>query len=168
MKKLHHEDGLWKSKNDRYHLTTHRLREMHNGFLDGKIKSIPLEDITFCELRTLREPRLLLRALQYFLIINGVVYLLNNYLFNAELIKLFFEDIHIGPNTAAFIFYISLVISLIYIVLFIFSVNKVFSFYSSSGAIDIQLRRLSFEERESFISKVEDAKNERQRYLHGH
>ena len=127
-----------------------------------------LEEITSCELRTIRQISFLRKALLYFLVINGAVYLLNHYLFKAEIIKFFFGEVHIGPNNAQIVFYGSIIVAFVYIVLFFISVKKVFSFYSTHMAINFQLRWLDFEERESFISKVEDAKNKLQQQLYGH
>ena len=94
------------------------------------------------------------------------MYLLNNYLFNAELIKFFAGEAHIGPETAKHIFYVSIVVSLIFVLLFFFSFKKIFSFYSAEKNIDFQLRWLDFDERESFISNVEAAKDKRLQQLY--
>jgi hypothetical protein len=126
-----------------------------------------LEELTFSELRPVRQFRFLKQAIVYFLLINGSVYLLNNYLFNAELIKFFAGEVHIGPETAQHIFYASIVVSLIFVLLFFFSFKKVFSFYSAKKNIDFQLRWLDFDERESFISNVEDSKDKRLQQLYG-
>jgi hypothetical protein len=126
-----------------------------------------LEELTSSELRTTRQFWFLKQAVLYFLIINGAVYLLNNFLFNAELIKFFFGEAHIGAETAQYIFYISIAVSVAFILLFFISVKKVFSFYTGSTNIDFQLRWLDFEERESFISNVEDSKDKRLQQLYG-
>jgi hypothetical protein len=125
-----------------------------------------LEEITFSELRTDRKFRMLRLALQYFLIINGMVYILNNYLFEAELMKVFFGEVHIGADAAMLVFYISLMVSVLYILFFFATTNKVFSFHTNYHEINIPLSRLSFKEKESFISTVEEAKNERHLHLH--
>jgi hypothetical protein len=41
------------------------------------------------------------------------------------------------------------------------SVRKVFSFYATGMTINVQINRMPFEERESFISLVEEAKDKR-------
>jgi len=166
MKELEGEQILWQSKNKRLLLTTHRLREMHKSFFDSTIKSIMLEELTSCELRTIRQFRFLRQALFYFLAINGAVFLLNNYLFKAELIKALFGQVHIGPQTALLLFFLSLALAAIYIALFFSAVKKVFSFYSTGMTINIQLRWLDFEERESFISQIEETKDQRHRCLY--
>lgn len=165
MKYFENEDTIWESKNKRIILTTHRLREMHSNLFGSKIKSIMLEDLTSCELKTIRQMRFLRQAIFYFLIINGGLYLLNNYLFNAELIKWFSNDVHIGSESAKIIFNISILISAVYIALFFLSVKKVFSFNSNGLSINTSIRWLDFEERESFISKVEETKNNRNKKL---
>lgn len=167
MKILENEEVLWESKNKRLLLTTHRLREMHKSIWGSIIKSIMLEELTYCELKTKRQFRFLRQAITYFLIINGAVYILNNYLFNAELIKFFIDDAHIGPEMAKLIFYISIVVSVVFVLLFFISYKKVFSFYTASKNIDFQLRWLDFDERENFISNVEDAKDKRLQQLYG-
>ena len=90
---------------------------------------------------------------------------MNNFLFKAELMKLFFGDVHISAGNAQIIFYFSLILVAFYVMMFIFSVKKVFSFHAGGMTIDLQLRWLDFEERESFISKVEDAKDKRYHQL---
>lgn len=161
MKLLEHEEILWESKNKRLLLTSHRLREMHKSVFGSTIKSIMLEELTFCELKTKRQFRFLRQAVLFFLIINGAVYFLNNYLANAELIKFFFVDTHIGTESAQLIFYLSIAVCFVFVLFFFMSSKKVFAFYSGNLNIDFQLRWLDFEERESFISKVEDAKDKR-------
>jgi len=164
---LENENILWESKNKRLLLTTHRLREMHKSIWGSIIKSIMLEELTYCELKTKRQFRFLRQAIMYFLIINGAVYILNHYLFNAELIKFFIDEAHIGPGMAQLIFYISIVVSVVFVLLFFISYKKVFSFYTASKNIDFQLRWLDFEERENFISNVEDAKDKRLQQIYG-
>lgn len=168
MKLLENEEILWESKNKQLLLTTHRLREIHNSFFGSTIKSIMLEELNSCELRTTRQFRFLKQAVLYFVIINVAVYILNNFLFNAELFKFFFGEAHIGPENAQFIFYSSIAVSVAFILSFFISVKKVFSFYTASTNIDFQLRWLDFDERESFISKVEDSKDKRLPQLYGH
>lgn len=161
MKYFENEKTIWESKNKRHLLTTHRLREVHNGFFGSRIKSIMLEELTGCELRTTRQIRHIKRAVLSVVLINGVVFLLNQFLFKAELFKFLFEDVSIGPETAGTIFYISLIIAAAHLVLFAISVKKVFSFHTSKLTIDLQLRWLDFDERETFISMVEAAKDAR-------
>lgn len=165
MKLLENEQILWESKNKQLLLTTHRLREMNKSIFGNKIKSIMLEEISSCEFRTTRQSRFLRKAILYFFLINGAVYLLNHYLFDAELVKLFFGEIHIGPDTTQIIFYFSIMVAVIYCSMLLFSVKKVFSFCSTCMTIDFQIRWINFEERENFISKVEAAKDERQQQL---
>lgn len=166
MKLFENEQILWESKNKQLLLTTHRLREIDKTFYHSKIKSIMLEEVSACELRTMRQFRFLRKALLYFLLINGTVFLLNHYLFEAELIRFFFGEVHIGPNNAQLIFYFSIIIAIAYCLMFFFSIKKVFSFYSTCMTINFQLRWLNFKERESFISKVESSKDNRQKQLY--
>lgn len=161
MKLLDNEEILWESKNKRLLLTTHRLREIHKNIFGSTIKSIMLEELTASELRATRHFYFLRQAVLYFLLINGSVYVLNNYLFNAELVKFFFAEAHIGPETASLIFNISIVVSFIFVLFFFITFKKVFTFYTASTKINFQLRWLDFDERESFISKVEDSKDKR-------
>lgn len=163
---LDNEETLWESKNKQLLLTTHRLREVDKSFFGSTIKSIMLEELTFCELRTTKESRFLRRAVIYFLLLNGAVFLLNHFLFKAEIVKLLFEDVHIGPDIAGLIFYLSIALALTYFVLFAFSIKKTFSFYAKDMNIEFQLRWLDFDERESFISKVEAAKDQRLYHLY--
>lgn len=93
--------------------------------------------------------------------------MLNHYLFSAKIIQLFFGEVQIDSGSAELIFYFSVAVLLSYIGLFVFSVKKVFSFYANGLSIDFQLRWLDFEERESFISMIEDAKDQRCHYLYG-
>lgn len=167
MRLINNEQLLWESKNKQLLLTSHRLRELNKSIIGSSIKSIMLEEITSSELRTIRQYRYLRKALIYFILINAAVYLMNNFLFNAEIIIMFFGEVHIGPEAAEIVFYISLATAIIYIVSFFLSVKKVFSFYSNNLTIDFQIRWLDFEERESFISKVEEAKDNRAHTLFG-
>ena len=166
MKYLENEEKLWESKNKKLLLTTHRLREIDKRFFGSTIKSIMLEELTFCKLSTTKTSRFLSRAVIYFLILNGTVFLLNQFLFKAEIVKLLFEDVHIGPDIAGLIFYLSIAIVLTYFALFAFSIKKTFSFYAKDMNIEFQLRWLDFDERESFISKVEAAKDQRLHQLY--
>ena len=166
MKLFENEQTLWESKNKKQLLTTHRLRDMHKSIFGSKIKSIMLEEITFCELRTIRQFRFLQNAVLSFLLINGSVYLLNHYFFKAELIKLFFGEVHIGPDKVQTMFYFSIIVVISYCAMFFFSIKKVFSFYSTNMSIDFELRWFDFEERDNFISKVEAAKDKRQQQLY--
>ena len=161
MKLLDNEKILFQSKNNRLVLTTLRLRETEKSYFGSKIKSIMLEELSACELRTVRSYQFLRYALLFFLLLNGGVYLLNQYLFKAELMKLFYGEVHIGPQSAGKIFYASLFIALVYLILFFFSMRKVFSFYATGMTINIHLRWLNFEERENFISQIEKARDDR-------
>lgn len=167
MELIENEQILWESKNKQQVLTTHRLREMYKSIFGSKIKSIMLEEVTSCELRTIRQFRFLRKAVLYFLLINGAVYFLNHYFFDAELIKLLFGEVYIGPDIVQIIFYFSIIVAIAYCSMFFFSIKKVFSFYSTRMTIDFQLRWLDFGERDSFISKVEAAKDKRQQKLYG-
>jgi hypothetical protein len=166
MKYLNNEEKLWESKNKQLLLTTHRLREVDKSFFGSTIKSIMLEELTFCELRTTKDSRFLRGAVIIFLLLNGVVILLNHFLFKAEIGKLLFEDAHIGPDIAGPIFYLSIALGLTYFALFAFSIKKTFYFYTTDMAIEFQQRWLGFDERESFISKVEAAKDQRLQQLY--
>ena len=163
---LNNEETLWESKNKQLLLTTHRLREVDKSFFGSTIKSIMLEELTFCELRTTHESRFLRLAVKYFLLLNGAVILLNHFLFNAVIGKLLFGDAHIGPEIAGPIFYLSIAFVLTYFTLFAFSLKKTFYFYATDMTIEFQLRWLDFDKRESFISKVEAAKDRRLHQLY--
>ena len=154
-------------KNKRLLLTSHRLREVHKTIFGSRIKSMMLEELTFCELHTSRQIHFLKKGHFYFLSINLAVFMLNHYLFSAKIIQLFFGEVQIDSGSAELIFYFSVAVLLSYIGLFVFSVKKVFSFYANGLSIDFQLRWLDFEERESFISMIEDAKDQRCHYLYG-
>lgn len=161
MKLLENEEILWQSKNKRFLLTTHRLREVSKDWFGSTIKSILLEEITFSELKSIRNMGFLKKAVFSFLLINALVYLLNHHLFKAELVKVFFSEVHIGQESAELIFYLSAAISLVYVVLYALSIRRVFCFHSGTHSIQFQTRWMSFVERESFISKVEEAKQKR-------
>lgn len=167
MRLLDKEEIIWESNNKNLILTSHRLRKMHQSFLGNSIKSIMLEELSSSELQSKREYYYLRQAIYYFLFINIAVYILNHYLFKAELFKFFFDEVYIGPNTSGIIFYISIAVSIALIVRYFLSVKKVFSFYATYMTIDFQLRRLDFEEQEGFISKVEAAKDKRHQFLNG-
>ncbi len=167
MKDLKDEKLIWQSSNKQFLLTSHRLREMKSNVFGSSIKSIMLEELTSCQLKTVRKLNLLWRSIIYFLLINGSVLFMNKSLFQTELIQFLFDDVHIGPKTAHLILYLSIAVSLIYILLFIMSVKKVFSFYAYGLSINIELRKMSFEERDSFISLIEDTKDSRVRTLNG-
>lgn len=168
MKYLDNEETLWESKNKQLLLTTCRLRELNKSFFSTKIKSIMLEELISCELRTTREYRFLRNAATFLLLINGAIFLFNQYLFEAEIVNFLIGKIHIGPNTAGLIFYSSIAIALVYLVLFAFSFKKTFFFYTTAMTIEFELRWLDFDERESFISKIEAAKDQRHQQLYGH
>jgi hypothetical protein len=125
-----------------------------------------LEELTFCELRTTKESRFIKLAIIYFLLFNGAVILLNQFLFKTEIVKLLLGDVHIGPDIAGLIFYFSIALVLTYFALFAFSIKKTFSFYATDMTIEFQLRWLDFDKRESFISKVEAAKDRRLHQLY--
>ncbi len=167
MKFLDNERIIWQSKNELLLLTTHRLREIHKSSFGSKIKSIMLNELTACELRTIRKFGYLRRAVIYFFVLNLSVYFLNNYLFKAEIFKFFFDEVYIGPDNAALIFYISLTIALLFVIMFFFSVRTVFTFYAGNFEIDFQQRWLSFDERESFLSTVEEAKDRLRKNIYG-
>ncbi len=167
MKFLENEEVLWESKNKNLILTSHRIREVSKNIFGNRIRSIMLEELTYSELGVIRQNKFWRRAILYFLLLNGSIYLLNNYLFEAEIIKFLFDDFHIGQQTASWVFYLSLGISLTFIMLYIFSIKKVFSFYASGMSINFQIRWLDFEEREGFISMVEDAKDKRTKIIKG-
>ena len=125
-----------------------------------------LENVASSELRTIGEFLFLRRAALYFFLINGAVYFINHYFNKAELVKIFFGDLHIGPGSVRTIFYISIIIAIVYLVLFLLSIKSVFSFHSQGMTINFQLRWLDYDEVESFISKVEEAKDKRVRQLY--
>lgn len=161
MIRFENEETIWESKNKHLLLTTHRLREMNKSIFGSTIKSIMLEELTSCELKTSFQTKFIKKAIFYFLAINGLVYIFNNFFCNAEIVKALAGDLHLGPTIAQVIFYTSLIISGSYIVTFFMSVRKTFSFYATGMTINFQLRWLDFEERENFISKVEEAKFKR-------
>jgi hypothetical protein len=162
MKLLNDEKLIWEAKNKNLLLTTHRLREVRKSIFGSVIKSIMLEELTSSQLHVSLQFKYIKQALWYFILINGFVFLLNQFLFKAELIKLLFGEIHIGPPAITYIFYMSLVISIYYIVKFITSFKKVFSFYATGMTINFQLRWMDFNDRENFISMVEQAKCDRE------
>lgn len=161
MKLLENEAILWESKNKRFLLTSHRLREMKMNMFGSIIKSIMLEELTFSELRPTRNLKFAKMAVLSFIVLNGIVYLSNHYLFNAEIVKLLLGEIHIDQVGTKIIFYVSLAISFVFILLYLLSIKKVYCFFAGSNSIQFQLRWMSFKDRESFISKVEAAKAER-------
>jgi len=158
---LKNEEIIWESKNKRYLLTTHRIRKINKTIWGSSIKSILLNNLQSCELKTKRDPYFLKQAVIIFLFINAGVYIFNNYFFKSELMNVFYEDFHIGPEAAKAIFYTSILIASILIGLYFFSIKRVFFFHAIGTSISFQLRWLSFEERENFISKVEAAQNEK-------
>lgn len=166
MKLLTNESIVWESENKETLLTSHRLRTLGKSLVGHSIKSIMLEDLNGCELNTNRRYRLLWLAIVWFLLPNFAVYFYNQYLVNALLVKIFIGEETIGATWASTIFYASLVTFFTLIVLFFLTVRRVFSFHSSSMTIQVELRWLSFEERESFISMVEEAKNQREIILY--
>ncbi len=158
MKFFADENIVWQSKDKSILLTTHRLREMNKSWMGSSIKSITLEELDSCELRTDKEPSYLRKALIYFLAMNGMVYVLNHYLAKAQLLKMLFDGFHMDASQVMIVFYLSLVIALLYIGLFMNSFTKVFTFYSNKLSISLQLRKMTFDEREHFISTVEETK----------
>lgn len=165
MIRLENEEDLWQSKNQQLLLTTHRLREMKKSYFGSTIKSIMLEELASCELRIIRRFGLLKQAVIYFFLINGSVYLLNNFLFKAEIIKFFFDEVHIGPETATQVLYFSIIVALLYVIIFFLSARKVFSFYATGVTINAEVRRLKFDERENLIGMIEMAKDKRRKNL---
>ena len=166
MIKLEGEEILTTSKNQRFFLTTHRVRYQNKSFLGSTIKSILLQEVKSCELRTTVSYKFLLKAFFAPIIINGVVFIINNYLFKSSLLQFFFGDINIAEDALLNIFYLSILVSIFYIITFFLSVKKVISFHGVGLTINLQLKWLDFEERESFISKVEAAKLERLEVSH--
>ncbi len=158
MIKFHDEEILWESKNKNFLLTSYRLREINKNFFGSTIKSIMLSELTSCELKTSFQLKFLRKAILYFILINGSVYLFNNFFCNAEIVKYFFGNLHLGSTPAQIIFYFSVILAFSYVVRFFLSIRKIFSFYASGMTINFQLRWMGFEEREHFISKVEHAK----------
>ena len=161
MRYLDNEELLWESENKQLMLTSHRLREMKKSLFGSTIKSMMIEDLISCEMRTHFHFKFLKYAALLFFAINGSVYILNHYLFEAEIIKFFFGDVHLGPATAQMIFNLSIAIVIAFITLFLTSIQRIVSFNSLGLTIDFQLNRLDFDKRESFISKVEEAKSRR-------
>jgi hypothetical protein len=167
MELIDSEEILWSSKNGRFILSNLRLREENKRFLGSSIKSITIDDITGSELRTKVNFKFLRSALWFFMILNGGVYLMNNFLFNSELIKMLFGEIHIGGGPAHVVFVASLVIAAFLVLATILSYDKVFSFHTSGLTIDVRLRGMDFSEREHFITTIERSKTNRQEYLSG-
>lgn len=162
MKALSNEEVIWTSKNKKLILTSHRLRLEDSSLFGSRIKSIMLSELSYSELETKWDLSYLRRALYIFIGVNLSIFLLNNYLFEAELFKLFFETVHIGPETTATVFYLSLLLGSVLVLMSILSFKKVFAFYAADRSIRFQLRWFTFEERENFISLVEQTKDQYQ------
>ncbi len=167
MKLLEKEQVLWQSKNNRLVLTTHRLREEFINVFGSSLKSILLEELTCCELRTTREYSYLRKAALYFFGINGVMYFIKNVLFETELIKIFFGEVSVGSNISLLVFFISVLAAIIYSVLFVTSVRKTYYFYTSGMSIQCPVKNIDHDEREHFITQIEEAKSQRMEYLFG-
>ena len=161
MKLFDNEKILFTSNNKRFILTTHRIRNENKSFWGSEIKSLLLEELSFSELKTIIPYQMLLKVLLAPIIINGAVFLINNFLFKSSLLIFFFEEILIESEYVVLIFYFSLVISAGYLIYFFLSFRKIISFYASNKKVDVELKWLNFNERENFISKVELAKMDR-------
>lgn len=158
MKNFDNEEVIWTSRNKKLLLTTHRLRNEDKSLFGSSIQSMLLSELTYSELRNRWDGTYLKYGLYLIIAVNLFIFLLNNYLFEAELFKLFFNDVHMGPEVVGPLFYLTVIIGLGLTVLSLLSFRKVFSFYSGERCIEFQLRWLSFEERENFISLVEQTK----------
>ena len=90
MIKLENEQVIWESENGNLLLNTHRLRQLEKSIFGSTIKSIMLEDLSSSELNSFRQVHFLKKLFLTFLFLNGVVYVLNQYLFKSELLKFFF------------------------------------------------------------------------------
>ena len=165
MKMLKNEKIIYQTKNERFKLTNFRLREENERILGKTIKSIMLEEITSCEMRTLFNIKFIKWALGIFIYLNGFVYIFNHFLITAEISKFFFGPDKIPTNVALTIFYISIFIMAILIWLFFMSVKRVATFYSPGMEINIFLKWLDDDVREAMIGKVEQAKNDRLLFL---
>ena len=165
MKLIEKEKVVLESKNNRLKLTTHRLRYEHKSYMGSTIKSIMLEKLTSCELKHQMDYGLLKKALFTPILINVTLFLFNQYFMKGELIKTFFGDVSISSATLTLIFYGSLFIAFIYLIQFFTSIKKVFSFHAVGPSIHIEMRWLNFEERENFISQIEEAIDQRMQTL---
>ena len=168
MKLLDNEEVIWTSKTNELTLTNFRLRESSKSLFGGRIKSIMLEELTFSELDTKIDFGYLKKGVIIFILTNLSVFFLNNFLFDSELFKLFFSDFHIGPDHVGLIFYLTIVILVALLLMSIFSFRRTFSFYAGDQKIQFQLSKMSFEEREGFISMFEQAKEKNTHEGRGH
>lgn len=167
MKLIQDEQVIWKSKNDQYIVTTHRIRKYYRTFLKKNFKSIMLENITSVELKTFYELKFLKWSFWSFVIINLAVFLLNNWLFQSKLVQFFFSDAGISGGSVKVIFYFSIVISLALIVLFVMSIQRVFIIHATNMHIRFLINWISFERRETFITMIESQINNRVNSLKG-
>lgn len=165
MKKLENEEVLWESEKKAFVLTTHRFRVIKKVFLNDTIKSIMLENINSVELYSIKDVGYVRRALAWFLSLNGGVYILNQFFFDSKLIQKLIGEFSISGTAALVIFYLSIGIVVLNMSLFLHSVKKVFAIHAHSLTVHVELKSMSFEEREFFLSRIEDAMDKRYRSL---
>jgi uncharacterized membrane protein YGL010W len=125
-----------------------------------------LERISSCEMRTLKNYKLLIWAILIPIILNGFVFLFNNFLIKAEVSKFFFGPERIPASVAVTIFYISSISFALLFWLYFLSIKRVVSFYSFGTVIDIHLKILDVDDRETMISRVEQAKDRRLLFIY--
>jgi hypothetical protein len=165
MKLLENEEILWESENKSFILTSCRFRLIKKVFMNDTIKSIMLENISSCELNSSKDYGYIRNAILLLLGLNGGVYLLNQYFFNSVLIQEVLGDISIPASLALGVFIVSAVLAILNLILFFHSVKKIFSVHSNSLSISVELKSLKFEEREFFLSRIEEAMDRRRKKL---
>lgn len=155
------ESIVWKTKNKKFILTSHRIRQFYNTGFKRNIKSVFLEDISSIELKTRFDLKPLKWSILSFILLNGIVFLINNWLFKSKLIGFFFEDPQISQEVVTGIFIFSIVISVLILLLFFLSINRVFIFHANGLDIELKMNWVGFDKRDAFISLVEKLKNRR-------
>ena len=158
MKLFENEEIIFTTKNKQFILTSHRIRTENKSFWGSSIKSILLDNLTYSELTTVIPFKQLWKVLLTPIIINGSVFLINNFLFKSALLIFFFGEVNINSVFVVYLFYTSIVISIYYLINFFLSFKKIISFHAFGSKIEVELKWIDFEERESFISKVEALK----------
>lgn len=160
------EHIVWRTKNERFILTTHRIREVYSNALNRGIKSIMLENITSCELRTSYQKSYLKWAIVSVPLINALIYLINLGHSSSKLLQFLVEDVPFSQASVQLIFNLSIVLCIIYLGLFITSIKRVFRFHAVGLYIDLQMSWIGFKKRDNFLSIVERAKDRRLKQIH--
>ncbi|NNC94622.1 MAG: hypothetical protein HKN92_03600 [Chitinophagales bacterium] len=155
---LEGEEILFSSKTGDFIITTDRIRSISESILGNEFKSILLEELSSCEIKTTISWSILTKAIVYPLLINGSAFLINNYLFKSSLLELFFDKVQIGSEALLFLFYFSLIIGSIYLLKFLFSIRKMILFYAPGLTIEYQSRKLDYDKKVDIIDRVESAR----------